>query len=226
MEELQDRLGYHYQDPSLLQIAITHSSYVNEHRDEELECNERLEFLGDSILGMVVADYLFHTYPDMPEGELTRIRSSLVCETALYQVAYELHLGDYLLLGHGETLTGGRTRPSILADATEAVLASVYLDGGLEAVQEVICRLVIGTEPITGRNEDFKTALQEMVQSKSGRCLTYKLVQESGPDHDKIFTICAKLNGKVVGTGMGRSKKAAEQSAAEDALMNLKKKQK
>lgn len=218
MEQLEDLLGYHFQDHSLLDRALTHSSYINEHHKNKLDSNERMEFLGDSVLGLVVADHLYHTHPDLPEGELTRIRANLVCEKSLYQVAQKLNLGSYLKLGHGEVVAGGRERPSLLADATEAVLASVYLDGGIEPVKELIEHLILENEESNQETRDFKTCLQELVQKKAGQTLSYKLTGESGPDHAKTFSVSVVLNGQEIGSGQGRTKKAAEQEAARDAI--------
>ncbi|MCC8120742.1 MAG: ribonuclease III [Oscillospiraceae bacterium] len=222
MEKLEERLGYRFQNPQLLANALTHSSYANEHREEGMPSNERLEFLGDSVLGMVVADHLYREHPHMPEGELTRIRASLVCENSLYETARLLNLGSYLRLGRGENAGGGRKRPSILADATEAVLAAVYLDGGLEAARQLIERFIIGYEQEKQQEKrDYKTALQELVQRKSGQSLTYELTGESGPSHAKVFSVTVRLNGQELGSGQGRSKKAAEQAAAKTAVAAL-----
>ncbi len=222
MEKLEERLGYRFQNSQLLANALTHSSYANEHREEGMPSNERLEFLGDSVLGMVVADHLYREHPNMPEGELTRIRASLVCETSLYETAKLLNLGSYLRLGRGENAGGGRKRPSILADATEAVLAAVYLDGGLEAARQLIERFIIGYEKEKQQEKrDYKTALQELVQRKSGQNLTYELTGESGPSHAKVFSVTVRLNGQELGSGQGRSKKAAEQAAAKTAVAAL-----
>ncbi len=218
MEQLEDLLGYHFQNRSLLDRALTHSSYINEHHKNKLDSNERMEFLGDSVLGLVVADHLYHTHPDLPEGELTRIRANLVCEKSLYQVAQKLNLGSYLKLGHGEVVAGGRERPSLLADATEAVLASVYLDGGIEPVKGLIEHLILENEESNQETRDFKTCLQELVQKKAGQTLSYKLTGESGPDHAKTFSVSVVLNGQEIGSGQGRTKKAAEQEAARDAI--------
>lgn len=219
MEKLEERLGYRFQRKDLLTHALTHSSYANEHRG--LTSNERLEFLGDSVLGMVTAEYLYQTHPDMPEGELTRTRAALVCEASLHQVAMVLHLGDYLLLGRGESTSGGRTRPSILADATEAVLAAVYLDGGMDAVKPIIRSLVLNREKKNASERDYKTALQELVQKYPGNSVSYQLVEESGPDHDRSFVTQVSVNQQPVGRGHGRTKKEAEQKAAQAALEYL-----
>lgn len=221
MTTLEEKLGYEFRDPALLENALTHSSCANESRGR-LQSNERLEFLGDSILGMVVADHLYRNHPDLPEGELTRTRAALVCEDSLVEVAEALRLGEYLHLGKGEESGGGRKRPSIQADAVEAVLAAVYLDGGIGSARKIIqqyilCREVEGlTSP-----RDYKTALQELVQRESGQVLKYRLTGEEGPDHDKRFFVEVDLNGSPVGTGSGRSKKEAEQMAAKAAIERL-----
>lgn len=222
MKTLEERLGYQFTDRSLLENALTHSSYANEHRDAGMSSNERLEFLGDSVLGMVVADHLYREHPRMPEGELTRTRAALVCEGSLVEVARALELGKYLRLGKGEDAGGGRERPSILADATEAVLAAIYLDGGIAQARRVIRTLILGNEEEMSASRDYKTALQELVQRESGQKLAYRLVAEEGPDHAKRFSVEVELNGKTVGAGEGRTKKAAEQNAAKAAIAALK----
>ncbi len=225
MRDLEDAIGYQFRDAALLREALRHSSYANEHRGDESASNERLEFLGDSVLGFVTAEFLFSRHPDAPEGELTRIRARLVCEESLHEVARRLNLGEYLCLGHGEEAGGGRQRASILADATEAVIAAVYLDGGIEAASALIHRVLLDdvTEVRAAEKRvDYKTALQELVQRKPGRTITYRLVGESGPDHAKTFTVAVLLGDDVAGTGSGRSKKEAEQMAARDALEKLK----
>lgn len=211
-------MGYTFHNDRLLRHALTHSSYANEHKGEGLSSNERLEFLGDSVLGMVVADYLFRTHPDMPEGELTRKRAALVCEESLYEVASGLGLGGYLRLGRGEDAGGGRQRASILADATEAMLAAVYLDGGLEPTRRLIQRLILDREREKAVDRDYKTALQERVQRSPGSCVTYQLVQEIGPDHCRVFVMEVSVDGSPVARGEGRTKKEAEQMAARYAL--------
>ena len=221
MESLEKKLGYTFRDRSLLSEALNHSSYANEHRSAEVSSNERLEFLGDSVLGFVTAEFLFRTYGKLPEGDLTRIRAALVCEQSLYEVAKFLGLGQYLKLGKGEEAGGGRQRQSILADATEAVFAAVYLDGGMERVRELICRVLLSRAPAAEERRDYKTTLQEIVQRRSGQVLTYHMVDESGPDHNKTFLFQVRLNGAPVGQGRGHSKKEAEQAAARDALEKL-----
>ena len=215
---LMDKLGYRFRDPRLLEKALTHSSYANEGR-HGLESNERLEFLGDSVLGFVAAKYLFEKETG-PEGELTKLRAAVVCEKALCSYSRELGLGDYLLLGKGERLTGGAERPSILADAFEAVIAAMFLDGGLEPVRGFVLRFV-EKEANNQRKrhfKDYKTTLQEIVQQNPEEKLEYGLTGESGPDHSKQFVVEVHLNSNVIGTGRGRSKKEAEQQAAREAL--------
>lgn len=224
IKDLEAALGYKFHNVTLLQNALTHSSYANERWHNSLLSNERLEFLGDSILGMAVAAYLYHNFPDRPEGELTRMRADMVCETSLAAIANRLNLGEHLLLGHGEERFGGRNRVSILADAVESVIAAAYLDGGIEAAKGIITRFVLCNVPVTKlQNMDYKTALQELVQQKKNQTLCYRLVGESGPDHDKVFTAQVLLNDSVVGEGTGSSKKRAEQDAARVALEKLKK---
>ena len=222
MVTLEQKIGYTFRDRSLLENALTHSSYANEHREKGALSNERLEFLGDSILGLVVADHLYRTRPDLPEGDLTRIRAALVCENSLVDVAKELDLGSYLKLGKGEESGGGRHRPSIQADAVEAMLAAVYLDGGIGQARKLIHTLILGHErEKTAAGRDYKTALQELIQRESGQVLTYRLIGESGPDHAKIFSMEVLLNGEAIGSGQGHSKKEAEQAAARAAVEKL-----
>ncbi len=218
---LEKKLGYPFQDKGLLAHALTHSSYANEHREEGLTSNERLEFLGDSVLGMVVAEHLFRTHPDMPEGELTRTRAALVCEGSLYEVAAGLGLGRYLRLGRGEDAGGGRARPSILADATEAMLAAVYLDGGIGPVRRLIQTLILDREREKAVDRDYKTALQELVQRRPESSVSYRLLRESGPAHCRVFEMEVSVDGSPVGRGEGRTKKEAEQMAARSALKKL-----
>ncbi len=222
IKDLETAIGYQFRNITLLQNALTHSSYANERWHDSLKSNERLEFLGDSVLGMVVAAYLYVNYPDRPEGELTRMRADMVCEQALAQVAETLSLGEYVLLGRGEEQGGGRSRSSILADAVESVIAACYLDGGMEAAKAFIDRFILCNVPVTKlHNKDYKTALQELVQQKKNQVLSYTPVGESGPDHDKRFTVAVWLNGEQVGEGTGSSKKRAEQEAARAAVENL-----
>ena len=222
INELEKAIGYQFRNITLLQNALSHSSYANERWHDSLKSNERLEFLGDSVLGMLVADYLYRTFPNRPEGELTRMRADMVCETTLATVANRLGLGKHLLLGKGEELGGGRKRDSILADAVESVIAACYLDGGMDAAVQFIQKFILVDVPVTKlKNADYKTALQELVQQKKNQVLVYHLVGESGPDHDKEFRVELTLNGEVVGTGIGSSKKRAEQAAAHNAMEKL-----
>ena len=222
IKDLETAIGYRFRNITLLQNALTHSSYANERWHDSLMSNERLEFLGDSILGMVVAEYLYRNFPDRPEGELTRMRADMVCETTLAAVAAKVALGEHLLLGHGEERFGGRTRASILADAMESVIAASFLDGGMEAARGIIQRFVLCDVPVKKlHNGDYKTALQEQVQQKKNQTLVYTLVGESGPDHNKQFTVEVALNGTTIGVGTGSSKKRAEQDAARIAIDNL-----
>lgn len=221
MEELEKKLGYHFENPALLENALTHSSYANENKAKGLQSNERLEFLGDSVLGMVVADYLYRAHPGLPEGDLTRTRAALVCESSLAEVAQQLQLGSFLKLGRGEDAGGGRTRPSIVADAVEAVLAAVYLDGGIGSARKIIRRFILDRESEKGTSRDFKTALQELVQRESGQVLSYRLTGSEGPDHAKTFSVEVDLNGAPIGQGRGHSKKEAEQMAAKAGIQKL-----
>ena len=222
IKDLETALGYRFSNITLLQNALTHSSYANERWHDSLRSNERLEFLGDSILGMVVAEHLYRNFPDRPEGELTRMRADMVCEQSLAAVANKLGLGQHMLLGHGEAQGGGKNRPSILADAVESIIAASYLDGGFEAAAGIIRRFILTEVPVKKlHNVDYKTALQELVQQKKHQVLSYALVGESGPDHDKSFQVNVSLNGSVVGTGEGRNKKRAEQEAARCAIQRL-----
>ena len=222
IKDLEAAIGYRFGNITLLQNALTHSSYANERWHNSLMSNERLEFLGDSILGMYVAEFLYRTFPDRPEGELTRMRADMVCEKTLAAVANRSDLGKHLLLGNGEEQGGGRSRNSILADAVESVIAASFLDGGMEAAKQFIQKFILVEVPVTRmHNADYKTALQELVQQKKNQVLSYTLVGESGPDHDKHFEVEVKLNGKVVGLGSGSSKKRAEQDAARVAIEKL-----
>lgn len=222
MLELEKKLEYEFKNKSLLENALTHSSYANENRKNGIESNERLEFLGDSILGMVVAEFLYKRYGNMPEGRMTRFRAELVCERSLHSVAEEIDLGTFISLGRGEEQGGGRTRPSILADAVEAILAAVYLDGGFDAAKKIIDRFII-TKALEGDYDsaDYKTRLQEYLQRDGAQNISYAMIAESGPDHMKTFSAVVCLNGKRLGIGEGHSKKSAEQAAARAALEAL-----
>ena len=216
LKALEQVLGHTFKDPYLLQTALTHTSFANEAR-HGTKHNERLEFLGDSVLSIVVADYLF-THKDMPEGELTRMRASLVCENALFGFAQQIDLGSYLRLGKGEEMGGGRHRPSVVSDAFEAVIAALYLDGGIETARRFILPFVTRTLTDAAAEEDYKTRLQEIVQQNPEERLRYVVALESGPDHDKHFEVDVYLNSNAVGHGEGHSKKQAEQAAAKEAL--------
>ena len=222
IKDLETAIGYQFLNIQLLQNALTHSSYANERWHNSLLSNERLEFLGDSVLGMLVAEYLYRNFPDRPEGELTRMRADMVCEKTLAAAANRIGIGSHLLLGHGEDRLGGRNRESILADAMESVIAACFLDGGIGAALNVVQQFILVEVPVTKmHNADYKTALQELVQQKKNQVLTYTLVGQSGPDHDKQFDVEVALNGAVVGKGTGRSKKRAEQDAARTAIEKL-----
>lgn len=215
----EEKIGYVFKKKVLITEALTHSSFANEGKKHGVN-NERLEFLGDSVLSIIIAEHIFAKYKSMPEGELTKLRASLVCESSLYEFAKKISLGEMLYLGKGEEMTGGRTRPSILADAFEAVLAAIYLDGGFESAREFVLGFVpnnLKTKK-TNNHSDYKTALQEIIQKNREEKIEYMLVSESGPDHDKSFTVEVHLNSNIIGTGDGRSKKQAEQNAAKEAL--------
>ena len=218
LQVLEKKLGYTFRCKEQLQAALYHSSYANEHRCCGVSSNERLEFLGDAVLGLVTADYLYHKHPDLPEGDLTRMRAALVCEESLYEVAQSLGLGNELRLGKGEEAGGGRCRPSILADATESVFAAVYLDGGMEVARKFILPFITEGKHAEA---DYKTRLQEIVQQNPEERLSYVVESESGPDHDKHFVVAVRFNSDRVARGEGRSKKAAEQCAAKEALKLL-----
>ena len=224
MKQLEEKLGYKFKNRALLLNALTHSSYANENREEGVPSNERLEFLGDSVLGFAAAKHLYSVEPSLPEGKMTRLRAELVCEHSLYGVARELDLGAYLRMGHGEEKNGGRQRASILADATEAVIAAIFLDGGIEAAVSFVERMVLSPEAVKAHHaSDYKTELQELVQRKPDQLLKYTDAGESGPDHDKVFLSEVSLNGELIGCGSGRTKKEAEQAAACRALERLNK---
>ena len=220
MQTLEAKLKYKFNNVELLKNALVHSSYANEIRGNT-HSNERLEFLGDSVLSIIVADHIYHKYSNMPEGELTRMRASLVCEKTLCALSRELGIGEYLLLGRGEDKNGGRERDSILADAFEAVLAAIYLDGGMAAAKKHILNTVLrdfDNHSDEDSFKDYKTTLQEIIQRNPEECVSYILLDETGPDHDKQFTVAVKLNSNIIGTGTGKSKKQAEQMAAHQAL--------
>lgn len=222
LRELQDKIGYHFKDESLLKQALTHSSFANEQKINKLNNYERLEFLGDAVLELVSSEFLFNENKDMPEGQLTRLRASMVCEPALAYCARDIELGSYILLGKGEEATGGRKRDSITSDVMEAVIGAIFLDGGIENAKEFINHFVLSDLENKILFLDSKTLLQEEIQKKNTAQLRYELVGETGPDHDKQFSVEAYLDDKLIGSGVGRTKKAAEQQAAYEALMKLK----
>lgn len=221
LKELQNLLNYQFTDEKLLLLALTHSSFANERKNEKTEYNERLEFLGDSVLGLVISRYVYESNKESMEGELTKIRSKIVCESTLAECAREIDLGAYMRFGKGEELTGGRTRKSILADAMEALIASLYLDGGFDVAKRVIFDLMDEKIVMAEKGlivDDYKTHLQELVQMQKDNRIKYELIEESGPDHRKTFKTAVKLNGDTIGIGEGRSKKESEQEAAKSAL--------
>lgn len=226
INSFENVIGYEFKNKDLIRTALTHSSYSNELRAKKVNvnCNERLEFLGDSVLSIIVSEYLFLENKYLPEGELTKLRAELVCEKALSKYSTKIGLGEYLLLGHGEEKQDGRNRPSIIADAFEAVLAAIYLDSGRNkgVVSEFLLPFIkseIDDIVRNGRNTtDYKTALQQFVQQTEGDFLEYEVVEEKGPDHNKTFLVVAKLNSNIIGKGKGRSKREAEQNAAKQAM--------
>lgn len=218
--ELEEKIGYQFHNKDLLKEALTHSSYANERKSQRIKYNERLEFLGDSVLSVVVSEYIFKHCPELPEGELTKLRASLVCEKSLFDFAKKINLGNYLILSKGERNNGGAERPSILSDAFEALIAAIYLDGGIEPVSKHILSFVVPAIKNSKKKhvKDYKTTLQEIIQKNPGERLEYVLVAESGPDHNKHFVVEVHLNSNVIGKGGGKSKKEAEQQAAREAL--------
>lgn len=221
LEQLEGILNYKFKDQSILRLALTHSSYANELRDKTSDYNERLEFLGDSVLGVVISEYVYSEHPEFKEGELTKMRSKIVCESTLAEVGAELELGEYMLFGKGEALTGGRTRRSILADAFEALIAALFLDGGFVIVKPFIFAFMQDKIDMAEKGlivDDYKTHLQELIQTKKDNRIKYELMEEKGPDHRKLFRTAVKLNGTVIGIGEGKSKKESEQEAAKMAL--------
>jgi len=220
MEKLEERIGYRFKNKKLLETALTHSSFANERHNDSRESYERQEFLGDSVLGLVTAEFLFAHEPMLPEGRMTRLRAELVCEASLHKTALALGLGQYMHLGKGEANTGGRERPSILADMVEAIIAAIYLDSGMDEARRFVLEKVLGDVEISEqrRSADYKTRLQELVQRKANQHISYELIGESGPDHNKIFQFEVRINGIPSGTGSGRTKKEAEQMAACKAL--------
>ena len=222
-EEIERRIGYTFHNPALLEKALTHSSYSNEHRLGKLNNNERLEFLGDAVLEVVSSEFLYKKYPERPEGELTKQRASMVCEQTLALCARDLELGSYLLLGRGEDMTGGRERASVTSDAMEAMIGAIYLDGGFANAKEYIDRFILHDIENKQLFFDSKTILQEIVQGEMECEPVYELTGEEGPNHNKKFTVQVHIKDQVYGTGSGRTKKAAEQEAAYAALLKLKK---
>lgn len=218
--ELEKIIGYNFKNKDLLREALTHSSYANERKAQHIKYNERLEFLGDAVLSIVVSDYIFKNCPELPEGDLTKLRASLVCEKSLFEFAKKLDLGSYLILSRGERNNGGADRPSILSDAFEALIAAIYIDGGIEPASKHILNFIIPAINNSKKKKvkDYKTTLQEIVQKNPGERLEYVLIGESGPDHNKHFVVEVHLNSNVIGKGGGKSKKEAEQQAAREAL--------
>lgn len=220
---LEERTGYHFKNEKLFEQALMHSSYVNEQHVSRLDCNERLEFLGDAVLELVSSEFLYTGYPDMPEGNLTKMRASAVCEPALAYCAAELNLGDFLLLGKGEESTGGRERSSIVSDAMEALIGAIYLDGGFTNAKEFILRFILNDIENKKLFYDSKTILQEIVQRDYEENLNYLLLKEEGPDHNKSFEVSARIGETEIGRGSGRTKKAAEQLAAYNGILKIRK---
>ena len=222
LQELERTICYQFKEHGLFVQALTHSSYANEHRWNHSRCNERLEFLGDAVLEIVTSDFLYHKYEDLPEGDLTKIRASIVCEPTLAYCAGDISLGEYLLLGKGEEATGGRSRNSVVSDAMEALIGAIYLDGGFANAKEFIHRFILNDIEHKQLFYDSKTILQEMGQSRSSEGLSYEILREEGPDHNKSFEVCARIGGAEIGRGTGRTKKAAEQVAAYNGILKLK----
>ena len=221
--EFETLIGYEFKNPHLLQQALTHSSYANEKHMKKHSDNERLEFLGDAVLEVISSEFLFTNYPDLPEGNLTKLRASLVCEPTLAACTPQIQLGEFIRLGKGEDMTGGRTRKSILSDALEAVIGAIYLDGGFTNAKEFIHRFVLTDQEDKKLFYDSKTILQEIVQAEKLGEIEYHLIGEEGPDHNKSFSVELTIRGRSYGKGKGRTKKAAEQQAAYEAIHVLKK---
>ena len=221
---LEEKIGYQFHDFSLFKKAMMHSSYVNEKHLPKYECNERLEFLGDAVLEVISSEFLFYEHETMPEGELTKTRASMVCEQSLAYCARDIHLGDYLLLGKGEEATGGRKRESVTSDALEALIGAIYIDGGFANAKEFVHRFVLNDLENKKLFFDSKTILQEIVQANFDSAISYHLIAEEGPDHDKSFTVSVHIGTDEYGTGKGRTKKAAEQEAAYQTILLLHKK--
>ena len=222
LKALEARIGYEFKNRNLLILALTHSSYANEKKLGKVGCNERLEFLGDAVLELISSDFLYKKYTQIPEGELTKKRASLVCEPSLAYCAREFGLPQYLLLGKGEDMTGGRNRDSIVSDATEALLGAIYLDGGFASAKEFVLKFILNDLENKQLFYDSKTILQEIVQEKGTHLVEYRLMKEEGPDHNKSFTVAVLVSGQIMGTGVGHTKKAAEQEAAYQAIREMK----
>ncbi len=224
IKRLEEKIGYTFKDISYLKRAMTHSSYANENKKERINNNERLEFLGDSVLGLVISEYLYSHFPNLAEGQLTKVRARIVCEASLGEAARALNIGAYMMFGRGEELTGGRERTSILSDAFEALIAALYLDGGVEVVRKFVLSHMnrIIHDAVQGKLFiDYKTRLQEVIQIKKGNRIKYEIFNEEGPDHSKVFYTHVKLNDEIIGVGKGRSKKESEQEAAKEGLKRL-----
>ncbi len=216
LSELEEKIEYRFNNEDYLQLALSHSSYVNELTGKKRECNERIEFLGDAVLELVSSSYLYKSMPAVKEGELSKRRASLVCEKSLAVVARRIELGSYIMLGKGERANHGAERDSILSDALEAVIGAIYLDSGFEAAERFILKYIL--EGVEGEFTDYKSKLQEIVQTKQGELVTYELVSEEGPEHDRVFKVVAKINGVICGQGSGHNKKSAEMMAAKEAI--------
>ncbi|MFR8033309.1 MAG: ribonuclease III [Lachnospiraceae bacterium] len=223
LAKLEETIGYQFRNVSLIKQAMIHSSFTNEHHMNKLACNERLEFLGDSVLEVVSSDFLYRMYPNKPEGELTKMRASMVCEPTLAMCARDIQLGNYLLLGKGEDATGGRKRDSVISDAMEALIGAIYLDGGFANAKEFIEKFVLNDVENKQLFYDSKTILQEIVQREYGTVLSYRMLAEEGPEHDKHYTMQAMIGEQPAGVGTGRTKKAAQQMAAYQTILSLKK---
>lgn len=224
ISKLEEITGYKFENRKNLIQALTHSSYANENKGDKLQCNERLEFLGDTVLNMIISENIYLNYPHFSEGEMTKIRANVVCEPSLVRCAEKLNLGEHLLLGKGEENTGGRTRTSILSDAVEAVIGAIYIDGGIEEARKFVLSQMKGfiEDSVNGTIfMDYKTQLQEIVQKNSDRKISYEIIEEKGPDHNKLFVSQVKLDEVVAGTGEGRTKKEAEQMAAKSSLEKI-----
>ena len=221
LQELEDIIGYSFKNKDLLKLAMTHSSYANEHNNSKLENNERLEFLGDAVLELTVSSFLYNEYKNVNEGELTKTRASMVCEPTLFLCAQDIKLSDYILLGKGEEATGGRKRPSIVSDAMEALIGAIYLDSGIDSAKEFITKFILKDIESKKLFYDSKTILQEITKGKHMGDISYELISEEGPDHNKIFNVALKIGDKIVEKGCGKTKKAAEQEAAYKTILKL-----